>query len=189
MLNNNNNNNNEVGGGGDDDMINMVTTEDGTAFIVGRRVAEQSETLKNLIEDVGDITQVIQLPNVTGKVYEKVIEFCKHALLLKQEQKQEQKQEEEAEDEKKLTEWEESFVKDMENDFLVSVLLAANFLEVKPLLELMCTALARRMDNKSVQELREMLSLENDFTPEEEEENAKENEWVEEIPMAEIETN
>lgn len=46
---------------------------------------------------------------------------------------------------------------------------AANYREIKNLLDLICQTLANMMIRKSPEEIREMYGMENDFTPEEEE--------------------
>lgn len=52
---------------------------------------------------------------------------------------------------------------------------AANYREIKNLLDLICQTLANMMIGKSPEEIREMYGIEKDFTPEEEEEIRKEN--------------
>ena len=46
--------------------------------------------------------------------------------------------------------------------------MAANYLDIKSLLELACARVASMIKNKSVQEIRTFFNIENDFTPEEE---------------------
>ena len=58
--------------------------------------------------------------------------------------------------------------------------MAANYLDIKPLLELSCAKVASQIKNKSVQEIRKYFNIENDFTPEEEAQIAEENRWAEE---------
>lgn len=50
-------------------------------------------------------------------------------------------------------------------------------MDIKGLLDTACKPLAKMFVNKTVEELRETLNLVNDFTPEEEEQIRKENEW------------
>jgi S-phase kinase-associated protein 1 len=54
---------------------------------------------------------------------------------------------------------------------------AANFLNVQRLMDAGCRALADTIKDKSVEEMRAMFGIENDFTPEEEEEIKKQNAW------------
>ena len=55
------------------------------------------------------------------------------------------------------------------------------------MMDALCAGAANLMNGKSVQGLRDMFAVENDFTPEEEKENAEENKWVEEMAAAEEE--
>ena len=67
-----------------------------------------------------------------------------------------------------------------DQEMLYELILAANFMDIKPLLELCCARLAAMMLGKSHVELREMLGIVNDFTPEEEARVLEENKWVDE---------
>ena len=58
--------------------------------------------------------------------------------------------------------------------------MAANYLDIKPLLELSCAKVASQIKNKSVVEIRKYFNIENDFTPEEEAQIQEENRWAEE---------
>jgi len=51
---------------------------------------------------------------------------------------------------------------------LFEIVMAANYLDIKPLLELSCAKVASLIKGKSVQEIRQFFNIENDFTPEEE---------------------
>lgn len=73
------------------------------------------------------------------------------------------------------------FLDTMEMELLFEVIKAANFLEIESLLDLTCAKVATMLKGKSVEEIRETFGIENDFTPEEEEEIKKENAWCENI--------
>ena len=63
---------------------------------------------------------------------------------------------------------------------LFELVMAANYLDVKPLLELSCAKVASLIKGKSIQEIRQFFQIENDFSPEEEEQVMQENKWAEE---------
>lgn len=67
-----------------------------------------------------------------------------------------------------------------DQEMLYELILAANFMDIKPLLELCCARLASMMLGKNHVELREMLGIVNDYTPEEEAQVLEENKWAEE---------
>ena len=60
------------------------------------------------------------------------------------------------------------------------MILAANYLDVKSLLELSTAKVATIIKNKTIPEIREYFNIENDFTPEEEQQIMDENKWAEE---------
>ena len=61
---------------------------------------------------------------------------------------------------------------------MFELILAANYLDIKSLLELGCKQLANEIKGKSVQQLRDRFSIENDYTEEEIEKVKKEMEWA-----------
>ena len=96
---------------------------------------------------------------------EKVIEFCTHALGNPP-----------PEIEKPLrsnnfaevtTPWYAEYV-NLDQEILFELILAANFLNIKSLLELCCAKVASSIKGRSIPEIRKYLNIENDFTPEEE---------------------
>lgn len=63
---------------------------------------------------------------------------------------------------------------------LFNLTLAANYLDIKPLLDLCCAKISSLIKNKTPEEIRVNLDIVNDFTPEEEAQLRQENKWVEE---------
>ena len=60
------------------------------------------------------------------------------------------------------------------------MILAANYLDIKSLLDLTCKTVADEIKGKTPEEIRVRFNIKNDFTPEEEEEVKRENAWCEE---------
>ena len=56
----------------------------------------------------------------------------------------------------------------VEKEELFELIMASNYLDIKPLLELACAKVASKIKNKSIEEIRKFYNIENDFTPEEE---------------------
>jgi S-phase kinase-associated protein 1 len=67
-----------------------------------------------------------------------------------------------------VEEWDSDFIK-VEKEELFEIILAANYLDIKSLLDLGCRTVADMLKGKSPEQIREMFNIENDFTPEEEE--------------------
>ena len=61
---------------------------------------------------------------------------------------------------------------------MFDLILAANFLDIKPLLDVTCEAVAMMIKGKTPEEIRATFHLKNDFTPEEEEAILLENRWA-----------
>jgi len=57
---------------------------------------------------------------------------------------------------------------------------AANYLDIKGLLDLTCKAVANLIKGKSPEEIRKTFNIKNDFSAAEEEQVRKENEWCDE---------
>lgn len=82
------------------------------------------------------------------------------------------------ENEKKieLSEWDQNFV-NVDQQTLFEMILAANYLDVKSMLDITCKAVANMIIGKTPEEIRKTFNIKNDFTPEEEEKILKETQW------------
>jgi S-phase kinase-associated protein 1 len=122
---------------------------------------------------------VIEIPivNVKTAILKKVIEFCEHYVT-----------EPMSDIEKPLksdnmTEVVQSFYANFINvdqETLFDLILAANFMDIKPLLDLTCASVASMIKGKTPEEIRSTFNIKNDFTPEEEAQVLEENRWCEE---------
>ncbi|CAK9174887.1 unnamed protein product, partial [Ilex paraguariensis] len=106
----------------------------------------------------------IPLTNVDSKTLVKVIEYCK-------------KHANETITSKDLKKFNSEFV-DEDQAILYNVLMAANFLRNKDLLNILCEKVANMIKGKSPEEIRKTFNIENDFSPEKEEQIRKENAWA-----------
>lgn len=129
-------------------------------------------------EDDGDVPD-IPLPNVSGEVLNKVIEFLKHY------------QEEKMTDiqtplrsprlDELVQEWYANYVK-VERNMLFDLVAAANFMDIKPLLDLTCLAVSILIKGKSAGELRAMFNLSEEFSPEEQAQVERDENFTEQAP-------
>jgi len=137
---------------------------DGEVVEVDVDVAEKSVLIKGMIDDSGP-DEEIPLPNVKKPILEKVIVFCKH---LKDHQPPEIEKPLRSTDMATVVDpWHAEYI-NLEQEVLFELIMASNYLDIKPLLELACAKVASLIKNKSVQEIRKFFNIENDFTPEEE---------------------
>nr|ABB77427.1 Skp1-like protein 2 [Petunia integrifolia subsp. inflata] len=146
----------------------VLKSSDGETFQVEESVAVESQTIKHMIED-DCADSSIPLPNVTSQILAKVIEYCKrHVEASKTEDKA-------TEDD--LKSFDADFVK-VDQSMLFDLILAANYLNIKSLLDLTCQTVADMIKGKTPEEIRKTFNIKNDFTPEEEEEVRRENAWA-----------
>ncbi|XP_028782465.1 SKP1-like protein 1B [Neltuma alba] len=144
----------------------VLKSSDGEPFEVDEAVALESQTIKHMIED-DCADSGIPLPIVTSKILSKVIEYCKKHV--------------EAANSEKISEdlkaWDAEFVR-VDHSVLFDLILAANYLNIKSLLDLTCQTVADMIKGKTPEEIRKTFNIKNDFTPEEEEEVRRENQWA-----------
>ncbi|KAJ3286897.1 hypothetical protein HK104_008843 [Borealophlyctis nickersoniae] len=153
-----------------------LTSSDGQEFTVAKEIACQSVLIKNMLEDVGDdVDQAIPLPNVSGPILTKVIEY---ATQHKDDPPLPPEDEVKPKSSDDIDEWDREFM-NVDQGTLFELILAANYLDMKGLLDLGCKTVANMIKGKSVEEIRKTFNIVNDFTPEEEEQIRKENEWCE----------
>nr|ABS17589.1 SKP1 component-like 1 [Humulus lupulus] len=147
-----------------------LKSSDGETLEVDEAVALESQTIKHMIED-DCADNGIPLPNVTSKILSKVIEYCKkHVGAPKAEDRASSVDDE-------LKAWDADFVK-VDQATLFDLILAANYLNIKSLLDLTCQTVADMIKGKTPEEIRKTFNIKNDFTPEEEEEVRRENQWA-----------
>ncbi|KZS88431.1 E3 ubiquitin ligase SCF complex, Skp subunit [Sistotremastrum niveocremeum HHB9708] len=155
----------------------LLVTSDNEQFTVEKKVAERSVLIKNMLEDVGESDQPIPLPNVTSSVLKKVLEYCEH-------HKEEplpvgdDTQDDSRKRTTDISEWDQKFIT-VDQEMLFEIILAANYLDIKALLDVGCKTVANMIKGKTPEEIRKLFNIVNDFTPEEEAQIKKENEWAE----------
>lgn len=156
----------------------IIISLDDEKFSVEPVVAEKSILIKNMIRDLNPdgLSEDFEIPtpNVRSTVLAKVLEWCEH-------HKNSEFTDDDDEDAKKsapVSEWDKNFLK-VDQEMLYEIILAANYLNIKPLLDSGCRIVAEMIRNKSPEELRRIFNIVNDFSPEEEAAIRRENEWAE----------
>lgn len=170
-----------AGDAGEKRMVTLKSS-DGEEFEVEEAVAVESQTIRHLIED-DCADNGIPLPNVNSKILSKVIEYCNKHVQAKPADAGASSDTASAaaaapaapaED---LKNWDAEFVK-VDQATLFDLILAANYLNIKGLLDLTCQTVADMIKGKTPEEIRKTFNIKNDFTPEEEEEIRRENQWA-----------
>ncbi|CEP00175.1 Skp1 family, tetramerization domain containing protein [Plasmodiophora brassicae] len=164
----------------DEDMHDEVLTlesQDKMRIQVERNVAMMSELVKTVLESDKDQT-VIPLPNVKGAILDKVVKYLRYHV--GNPSKEIEKPLKSAIMREVVDDpWDAEYV-DIPQDVLFELILAANYMDIKPLLDLTCAKVASMLKGKSPEEIRKQFNIVNDFTPEEEEAVRNENKWAEE---------
>ncbi|CAD6439934.1 a72f4007-e26b-4ac9-a3ac-b95efa95860f [Sclerotinia trifoliorum] len=156
----------------------ILVSNDNASITVDRAVAERSMLIKNMLEDLGDgvLSTPVPIPNVNEAVLRKVIEWAEH-----HKHDPAPNVDDDADSRKKTTdieEWDQKFMQ-VDQEMLFEIILAANYLDIKALLDVGCKTVANMIKGKSPEEIRKTFNITNDFTPEEEEQIRRENEWAE----------
>lgn len=155
--------------------IKLVSQEE-EKFTVPKKVAMQSELVKTMAEGDREETD-IPLPNVKSSVLKKVVEYMRyHADNPSKEIEKPLKSANMAE---VVSQWDADFV-DVDQELLFELILAANYMDIKPLLDLCCAKVASMIKGKTPEQIRKTFNIVNDFTPEEEAAVIAENKWAEE---------
>lgn len=168
----------------------VLVSGEGEKFTVDKKIAERSLLLKNYLNDMHDNNIdsdsdnddgededdeiVMPVPNVRSSVLQKVIEWAEH-------HKNSNFPDEDDDDSRKsapVDAWDREFLK-VDQEMLYEIILAANYLNIKPLLDAGCKVVAEMIRGRSPEEIRRTFNIVNDFTPEEEAAIRRENEWAE----------
>lgn len=151
-----------------------LRSSDGIIFETTIKVAKCSETIKTMLEDLGideNINEVVPLTKVNSTILSKILEWANHHK--DDTESQINSITKSIED---MSPWDVNFLK-IDQATLFDIILAANYLDIKQLLDIACTAVANIMKGKSPEELRKTFNIKNDFTPEEAEQVRRENDW------------
>ncbi|KAM3351683.1 hypothetical protein ACQJBY_023558 [Aegilops geniculata] len=161
--------------------IITLMSSDGMLFKVSEAAARLSVLLADMI-DQGCAGGIIPLPNVDAGALATVIEYCnKHADAASANSRVDEGSSSSSNSEaseEALMEWDRKLVDGLSQDALYDLMVAANFLHIKGLLDAACQQVADMVKGYSVEQMREMFGIANDFTEEEEEELRKESPWA-----------
>ncbi|VDD92483.1 unnamed protein product [Enterobius vermicularis] len=161
----------------------ILTSSDNESFEVDRDVIKLSTTIDTMLQDLGmtgengevELGEAVPLQNVNGNILKKVIQWCTY-------HKDDPVPPEDSDQKEKRTDdipsWDVEFLK-VDQGTLFELILAANYLDIKGLLDVTCKTVANMIKGKSPEEIRRTFNIKNDFTQEEEEQIRKENAWCE----------
>ncbi|KAJ1351713.1 Skp1- protein [Parelaphostrongylus tenuis] len=153
--------------------ILKLVTNDGENFDVPRDVIRLSTTINKMLEVLGldnGTNDPIPVHNVSGPIMKKVLEWCTY-------HKDDSPSTDDLNNREKgtndISSWDVEFLK-VDQATLFDLITAADYLEIEGLLDVACITVANMIKGRSTEELRRIFNIDNDFTPEEEEELRKE---------------
>jgi S-phase kinase-associated protein 1 len=130
------------------------TSADGVNIAVERDYIVECGALytdhwRSLVADpagAGDVNKPIQIPNVDGSVLKKVAEWCDHHQSDACDQPNAGAGDEDEDSGKTTAEWDKKFMQEInDREMLLQLIIAANFLGIKPLHDLGCKTVANNM--------------------------------------------
>jgi len=130
-----------------------LESSDGKQFPVQKNVAEMLITVKHMLSEI-QTDAAIPLSNVKSAVLGKVLEWCDYH------SKNPDPPVPESEKYRldNIKEWDKNFMK-VDLELLFDIVLAANYLDVKGLLDLGCKTIALHMKDKTVDEIKEAFKI------------------------------
>ncbi|XP_021900548.1 SKP1-like protein 10 [Carica papaya] len=111
---------------------------------------------------------MIPVPNVSAEMLEQIVSYVNGFLPLRSK----------VDGEKEIDAYNREFVEQQSLESLKGLVLAANYLDIKDLLDLLCQGMADGIKNKSLEFVKKFFGIENDYTEEEEAEVRRQNAWA-----------
>lgn len=158
----------------------VLSSRDGVQFEIPKAVAMLSKLAREMINedteynDEGEDTE-IPLPNVDGNILKLVVDFCKH--YHEDPMKEIERPLKTSNMSDAVSKWYAEFIDSVDQKTLISIIVAANYMDIGPLLNLSCSKVSALIMGKTPKEVRDIFEIENDFTEEDAEKIRKENEW------------
>ena len=150
-----------------------LVSSDSEKIEVSAKAVQRSVLVKGIIEDYPDDAEV-PLNNVKSKTLKKIKEYLEH---YENEEPKEIERPLPSQNFKECVgEWDYNFI-ELDLDDTFEIILGANYMDIKPLLELASAKVASIIKGKTTEEIRKTFGITNDFTPEEEQQIIEENRW------------
>lgn len=155
-----------------------LSSSDGDTFEVDRDVISASSTIKDMLDNSQDAydDEPIPLQNVSTNILKRIIQWAQYHRNDQRDNIEDEQKDKRSDD---ICPWDVDFLK-VDQGTLFELLLAANYLGIDGLLDSTCKTVANQIKGKCADDIRKTFNIQNDFTPEEEAEVKRENQWCEE---------
>ena len=137
-----------------------LQSSDGENFPVDVDIAKKSITIKTMLEDLGmdeEDDEVVPLPNVNASILKKVIAWATYHKDDPPVADDEENKEKRTDD---IATWDTDFLK-VDQGTLFELILAANYLDIKGLLDVTCKTVANMIKGKTPEEIRKTFNIKN----------------------------
>lgn len=153
---------------------------DGSRFTITKSQAYCSKALRMMIESHQPANQeggviitpseYINLSSIDGNILSIIVDWCQRHSGDADEQNSDSIEINLSKSEfhVKLTPTDKTLLSNMDEERLLRLMHAANYLDIRGLLNTICQTIAKRWEGKKVEEIRKMYNIESDFKPEEE---------------------
>ena len=150
--------------------ITLKSIDGQVAVEVERTIAEKSKVIREMLEftqeaDEGQEAIISDIPNlqVSGDILTKVVDWIRYH----KDEAQESTEEPGTRKRPELSQWDKDFL-NVERSVLFDLILAANYLEIKGLLDITCAEVSKMIEGKTAEEIRQKFNIVNDLADAEE---------------------
>ena len=152
----------------------ILISSDGEKIEISAKAAMRSTLIKDSIQDCRDDVIEFTANNVKGNILKKIVEYLEH---YKDTEPKEIERPLPSQNFKECVDEFDFNFTDIDLDMIFEIVLASNYLDIKPLLELASAKVASILKGKTTEEIRRTFNITNEFTPEEEQQIIEENKW------------
>jgi S-phase kinase-associated protein 1 len=156
-----------------------LQANDGTSYPINRDCVKLSILINTYIENNEEDDGIsFPLERVSNEILQYVIEFLEH--FTNEPMREIPRPLNSNEISNYVQEWYSNFI-NKDKDTIMEIILAANYMDIQPLLDLGCAKIATMIKGKTPSEIRQEFNIENDFTPEEEEQVKSDSAFLNEV--------
>ena len=148
----------------------QLRSKEGELFEVNKKAAMMSKFVRTALENDASAKEVA-LFHIESEIVKKIIDYLHYHV--KVAPKAIEKPLRSNNLKELVDDWDAGFT-ETNQDVMFKTLLAANYMDIKPLLMLMCAKVASLMKGKTPEEIRKTFNISDDYTPEDEEKVRKE---------------
>ncbi|XP_044578524.1 S-phase kinase-associated protein 1-like [Cotesia glomerata] len=156
-----------------------LLSSDKEVFEVDTKVAKMSATIKTMLEDLGldeGDDEMVPLPSIEGPILKKIVEWAEHHKSDPPAPEDDDNKEKRSDD---IPEWDVDFLK-VDQQTLFAIIRAANFLDIKGLMDVTCKTVANMIKGKTPEEIRKTFNITPMVPTADDDAAKKEAEWSEE---------